>query len=202
MHFPSYRWLSGTVKDISRLTRSVRRQRHEFFGRDCQTMFCQVCNTNLVTFAIVGLAGKEERTYRLTMRLVSGHFSQWDFKFSGKWDSALKGCSPLRAHDARAAGIELAHGKSMTAYKHICWFHSWWQEVTRSRYWFWALTQIAEMSSSWQRIQRRHHWLCPQHSGRLSPELLCGRCDPCLHEDHGTGGPRRDRLPQSSAPCN
>ena len=43
------------------------------------------------------------------MRLVSAHISQWDAKFAGKWDSALKCNSALRAHVARAVGIELAH---------------------------------------------------------------------------------------------
>ena len=45
------------------------------------------------------------------MRLVSAHISQWDVKFAGEWDSALKGSSALRAHVARAAGIELAHSE-------------------------------------------------------------------------------------------
>ena len=45
------------------------------------------------------------------MRVVSAHISQWDVKFAGKWDSALKGNSALRAHVARAAGIELAHSE-------------------------------------------------------------------------------------------
>ena len=40
------------------------------------------------------------------MRLVSAHISQWDVKFAGKWDSAL------RAHVARVVGIELAHNES------------------------------------------------------------------------------------------
>ena len=48
-------------------------------------------------------------TYRFAMLLVTAHISQWDVKFAGKWDSALKGNSALRAHVARAAGIELAH---------------------------------------------------------------------------------------------
>ena len=33
-------------------------------------------------------------------------------------------------------------------------------------------TQITEVSPSRQRFQRRHHWLCLQHFGRLSPERL------------------------------
>ena len=51
------------------------------------------------------------KTCRLTMRLVSAHISQWDVNFAGKWDSALKGNSALRAHVARAMGIELAHSE-------------------------------------------------------------------------------------------
>ena len=50
-------------------------------------------------------------TYRLTMRLVSSHISQWDVEFAGKWDFALKGNSALRARVARAVGIELAHSE-------------------------------------------------------------------------------------------
>ena len=45
----------------------------------------------------------------VSMRLHSAHISQWDVNVAGKWDSALKGNSALRAHVARAAGIELAH---------------------------------------------------------------------------------------------
>ena len=64
-------------------------------------------------------------TYRLTMRLVSAHISQWDVNFAGKWDSALKGNSVLRAHVARAEGQFVIHflwdmRKSTTALKRIC----------------------------------------------------------------------------------
>ena len=59
-------------------------------------------------------------TDRLTMRLVSAHISQWDVKFAGKWDSALKGNSALRAHVARAAGIELAHNEGQYVI-HFLW---------------------------------------------------------------------------------
>ena len=45
------------------------------------------------------------------MRLVSAHISQWDVNFAGKCDSALKSNSALRAHVARAMGIELAHSE-------------------------------------------------------------------------------------------
>ena len=77
-------------------------------------MQCHADNTTPITFAAVGLVGKENGgsrtiTYRLTMRLISAHISQWDVKFAGKWDSALKGNSAFLAHVARAAGIELAH---------------------------------------------------------------------------------------------
>ena len=50
-------------------------------------------------------------TCRLTMHLVSAHISQWDVKFAGKWNTAMKGNPALRAHVARAAGIELAHSE-------------------------------------------------------------------------------------------
>ena len=59
-------------------------------------------------------------TYRLTMRLVSAHISQWDVKFAGKWDSALKSNSALRAQVARAAGIELAHSEGQYVI-HFLW---------------------------------------------------------------------------------
>ena len=86
-------------------------------------MFCQVGNTNSVTFGTFGLLGQENgrnrtiailhTTYRLTMRLVvSAHISQWVVKFASMWDSAPKVCnSALRAHVARAVRIELSHSE-------------------------------------------------------------------------------------------
>ena len=59
-------------------------------------------------------------TYRLTMRLVSAHISQWDVNFAGKWDSALNGNSALGAHVARAMGIELAHSEGQFVI-HFLW---------------------------------------------------------------------------------
>ena len=59
-------------------------------------------------------------TYRLTMRLVSAHISQWDVNFAGKWDSALKGNSALRSHVARAMGIELTHSEGQLVI-HFLW---------------------------------------------------------------------------------
>ena len=53
--------------------------------------------------------------YRLTMRLVSAYISQWHVKFAGKWDSALKGNSALRAHVA-----ELAHSEGQCVI-HFLW---------------------------------------------------------------------------------
>ena len=47
------------------------------------------------------------------MRLISAHISQWDVNFAGKWDSALKGNTALRARVASAAGIELAYRGSI-----------------------------------------------------------------------------------------
>ena len=52
--------------------------------------------------------------------LVSAHISHWDVKFAGNWDSALKGNSALRAHVARAAGIELAHNEGQYVI-HFLW---------------------------------------------------------------------------------
>ena len=54
------------------------------------------------------------------MRLVSAHISQWDVKFAGTWDSALKGNSALGAHVARAVGIELAHSEGQHVI-HFLW---------------------------------------------------------------------------------
>ena len=42
-------------------------------------------------------------TYRLSMRVISAHSSQWDVNFTGKWDSALKGDSALMLHVLRAS---------------------------------------------------------------------------------------------------
>ena len=49
------------------------------------------------------------------MRLVSAYISQWHVKFAGKWDSALKGNSALRAHVA-----ELAHSEGQCVI-HFLW---------------------------------------------------------------------------------
>ena len=55
------------------------------------------------------------------MRLVSAHASQCDVKFAGKWDSALKGNSAhIRAHVARAVGIELTHNEGQYVI-HFLW---------------------------------------------------------------------------------
>ena len=163
-------------------------------------MFCQVGDTNSVTLATVGLVGQENgrsrtiailhTTYRLTMRLVSAHISQWDVKFAGKWDSALKGNSALRAHAARAAGIELAHSEGqyvihfLLGHAEVLWQHQSTSSDSavggqglpaRDIGHGFSGTQIVEMSPCWQRIQRHHHWLCIQHLGRLSPALFLGQ---------------------------
>ena len=83
------------------------------------------------------------------MRLVSAHISQWDVKFVGKWDSALKGNSALRAHVARAAGIELAHNEGQYVVHFLSDMRKFYDSIkahllipqlvaTRSRFWFWA----------------------------------------------------------------
>ena len=54
------------------------------------------------------------------MRFASAHLSQWDVNFAGKWDNALKGKSVLRAHVARAMGIELAHSEGQFVI-HFLW---------------------------------------------------------------------------------
>ena len=54
------------------------------------------------------------------MRPISARISQWDVKFAGKWTSTLKGNSALRAHIARAVGIELAHSEGQYVI-HFLW---------------------------------------------------------------------------------
>ena len=61
------------------------------------------------------------KTLRLTMRLdCAVTHQQWDVKFAGKRDFSLKGNSALRAHVARAAGIELAHSEGQYVL-HFLW---------------------------------------------------------------------------------
>ena len=128
-------------------------------------------------------------TSRLTMRLVSAHISQWDLKFVGMWDSALKGNSALRAHVARAAGIELAHSEGQYVI-HFFWDMRKFHDSTKEHLLISATcgkevpdrkfglgyvdTQITKMSSTWQRIQQRHHWSCIQVVSRaaLGREVL------------------------------
>ena len=103
-------------------------------------------------------------------------------------DSALKGNSALRAHVARATGIELAHNegqyvihffRDMRKFYDSINAHLLIPQLVARDYPLEILvlfdTQIAEMSSSWQRRQRHHHWLCIQYFGRMSPELLLGK---------------------------
>ena len=113
----------------------------ESLGEIIRQCFVKLAIPTQSFLQLLVLLGKKwrEQNYRhhvhtiSTMRLVSAHISQWDVKFAGKWDSALKGNSALRAHVARAVGIELAHsdgqcvihfvfgtcGNSTTASKHI-----------------------------------------------------------------------------------
>ena len=129
-------------------------------------------------------------TYRLTMRLVSTHISQWDVMFAGKWDSAFKGNSALRAHVARAAGIELAHreGQYVTPFFGTCGnfigsskAHLFIPQLVARGYRIRIFgreiphSQITAMSPSGQWFQRRDHWLCSKHFGRLFPELFLGQ---------------------------
>ena len=129
-------------------------------------------------------------TYCLTMRLVSAHISQWDGQFAGKWDSAVKGNSALRAHVASEAGIELAHSEGQYVI-HFLWNMRKFYDSIKAHLLIpqlvaWGLpardfglgfvdTQLTEMSPSRQRLQGHHQWLCNQHSGRLSPKLLLGQ---------------------------
>ena len=89
-------------------------------ARQCFVMLATPAQSLLQCLVLLGKKNVGSRTsailhttYRLTMRLSSAHISQWDVKFAGKWDSALKGNSALRAHVAPAAGIELAHREGL-----------------------------------------------------------------------------------------
>ena len=105
------------------------------------------------------------------MRLVSAHISQWDAKFAGEWDSALKGKSALRAHVARAAGIELAHIEGQYVI-HFLWDMRKFYDSIKAHLLIpqlvardypleilvlGSLTQITAMSPSRQRKQRHHY---------------------------------------------
>ena len=46
--------------------------------------------------------------YRLTMRLFKTLLADWDDKFAGFWDDAVKGSSPLRAAILRSLRVEVA----------------------------------------------------------------------------------------------
>ena len=54
------------------------------------------------------------------MRLTLAHISQGDVDFAGKWDSSLMEISALRAHVARATGIELARREGQNVI-HFLW---------------------------------------------------------------------------------
>ena len=124
------------------------------------------------------------------MRLVSTHPSQWDVKFAGKWDSALKENSALRAHVARAASTDLAHREG----QYVIPFSLGHADILRQHQGSFIDTatycrrfpcrnpdargfdaQTTEMSPNWQQCQRRHHRMRIQHLGGISPELLLGQ---------------------------
>ncbi len=46
--------------------------------------------------------------YRLIMRLKKMLLAEWDEKFAGFWDDAVKGSSPLRAAILRSLRVEVA----------------------------------------------------------------------------------------------
>ena len=147
-------------------------------------MLCQVGHTNSVIFAISGLVGKEKLEGASCTRHVAPP-CVWCGKFAGKWDSALKVNSALRAHVARAVGIGLAHSEGQYVI-HFLWDMRKLHDSSKTHLLIpqlvargypleilvlGSLTQITEMSPSRQRIQRHHQW----HYGRLSPELLLGQ---------------------------
>ena len=166
-------------------------------------MFCQVGHTNSVTVATFGLVGQEkwrEQNHRHLAHNIPSHHAlgisthqSMDVKFAGKWGSALKGNSALRAHVARAAGIELAHNEGQCVI-HFLWDMRKFYDSIKAHLLIPQLvamglpardfglgivdTQITEMPPSRQRIQRHHQWLCNQHSGGLPPELLLGQRAP------------------------
>ena len=46
--------------------------------------------------------------YRLLMKLLSGHITEWDLKAAGHWDTAVRCSSALRAAIARCLDLELS----------------------------------------------------------------------------------------------
>ena len=122
----THKWLSQALKDIALLPDVALVSLGEII-RQC---FVKLAISTQSLSQLLVLLGKKNggsrtiailhTTYRLTMRLVATHSSQWDVKFAGKWDSALKGNSALRAHVARAMGIELAHSEGQFVI-HFLW---------------------------------------------------------------------------------
>ena len=90
-------------------------------------------------------------TYRLTMRLVSAHISQWDVNFAGKWDSALKG-KFLLERMLRGPGIELAHSEGQFVI-HFLWdmrkfYKRTWKGRRRAK----RVNRLCKMNSEAQKL--------------------------------------------------
>ena len=76
-------------------------------SRFCSCWFCWARKTEVAEQSPFAHHLSSHQAFDLSTH--QAQISQWVVNFAGKWDSALKGNSALRAHVARAAGIELAH---------------------------------------------------------------------------------------------
>ena len=129
----SFPFITAIGLDQHALTdnRSPTQQCLGIFGRDHQTMFVKLAIPTQSLLQRLVLLGKNggsrtiailRTTYRLTMRLVSAHITQWDAKFASQWDSALKGDSACRKGGGHRVGAQRGSncsGNSTTASKHI-----------------------------------------------------------------------------------
>ena len=149
-------------------------------------MFCQVGHTNSVTFATFGLVGQRKQWEQPSVSPCAWYQHTSVNGMSSLQASGAPLNSALRAHVARALGVELAHSEGQYVI-HFLWdmrkfydsikAHLLVPQLVARSYpleilVLGSLTQITEMSPSRQRIQRHHQWLCIRHFGRLSPELL------------------------------
>ena len=189
---------TSTRSDIALLSDNVLESLGEII-RQCFVKLAILTRSLLQLLVLLGKKNGGSRsiailhtTYRLTMRLsISTHHSKGmsGLQVSGTLRSRVTQRSEHMLR--KVVGIELAHigGQSVI---HFLWDM---RKILRqhqstssdsaaggkglpARDFGFGLddTQITEMSSSRQRIQRHHHqWLCIQHFGRLSPELLLGQ---------------------------
>ena len=150
-------------------------------------MFCQVGHTNSVTFATFGLVWQEkwrEQNHRHLTHNIPPHHALGSSTRQSMGCQSLQVSGTLRSRviqrsehmSQRAAGIELAHSEGQRVI-HFLWDSSWEQRGYPLE--ILVLGSLTHKSPRClqvgKRIQRHHQWLCIQHSGRLSPELLLGQ---------------------------